>query len=156
MKVVLFALMFAFVACDKKKPVEEAVQASAADSPGDSEFGAMGAGAAIGKVYFGFDEYTLSSEAQSQLDSLATQLRGSQGTMIQIEGHCDERGSNEYNLALGKKRAESVKTYLVRSGIDSSRLSTISYGELRPSMEGSNEQAWAMNRRAEFVVTSAQ
>jgi peptidoglycan-associated lipoprotein len=71
---------------------------------------------------------------------------------IVIEGHCDERGTAEYNIALGERRAKSVKRYLINLGVDSSQLSTISYGEERPADPGHNEAAWAKNRRAEFVI----
>jgi peptidoglycan-associated lipoprotein len=73
---------------------------------------------------------------------------------IQIEGHCDERGSNEYNLALGERRATSAKLYLIKLGVPENRLSTISYGEERPLDPGHNEEAWAKNRRCHFVILS--
>ena len=86
-------------------------------------------------------------------------LRASAGTLkqnpnirIEVQGNCDERGSNEYNLALGNRRAESARRYLIDLGINSSRLSTVSYGEERPAVRGSNEVAWARNRRDEFVI----
>ena len=73
---------------------------------------------------------------------------------IQIEGHCDERGSNKYNMALGDKRANAARDYLVSLGIDASRVTTISYGEERPFVEGHDEAAWSQNRRGHFVVTA--
>ena len=72
---------------------------------------------------------------------------------VVIEGHCDERGTEEYNLALGQRRADAVKAYLVSYGIDSARISTLSYGEQRPAAAGSTEAAWAKNRRCEFIIT---
>ena len=85
---------------------------------------------------------------------MADYLRNNAAAVVQIEGHTDERGSIEYNLALGQRRAQSVKNYLVELGIDPSRLPTMSYGEERPAMEGSDEAAWEKNRRAEFVLSN--
>ncbi len=105
-------------------------------------------------VYFAFDDYTLNGEAQGKLQGLADHLKGAQTTVVQIEGHCDERGSIEYNLALGERRAQSVKNYLSTLGIEASRLSTISYGEEKPATDGHDESAWAKNRRAEFTLST--
>lgn len=105
-------------------------------------------------VYFAFDDYTLSPDAQESLNTLSEFLKGSPSTVVQIEGHCDERGSIEYNLALGERRAQSVKNYLVQLGIDPARLPTISYGEEKPAASGSGESAWSQNRRAEFVPST--
>ena len=105
-------------------------------------------------IYFAFDDYTLNMDAQQHLQGMADHLKGAQSSVIQIEGHCDERGSIEYNLALGERRAQSVKNYLVQLGIDAARLSTISYGEEKPAAEGHEESAWSKNRRAEFTVTN--
>jgi peptidoglycan-associated lipoprotein len=105
-------------------------------------------------VYFAFDDFTLSGEAQGKLDSLANHLKESQNAVVQVEGHCDERGSTEYNLALGQRRAQSVKDYLVKLGIDATRLSIISYGEEKPASDGHDESAWSKNRRAEFMISN--
>ncbi len=104
-------------------------------------------------VFFGFDDYTLNAEAQGTLNTLSEKLKAKAGLVVQIEGHCDERGSIEYNLALGDRRAQSVKNYLTQLGVDASRLTTISYGEERPAADGHSEDAWAKNRRAEFNVS---
>lgn len=111
-------------------------------------------GEATKTVYFGFDDYTLSAEAQDSLNKLSDFMKASTSTVVQIEGHCDERGSIEYNLALGERRAQSVKNYLMQLGVDPARLPTISFGEEKPAASGSNENAWAKNRRAEFVVST--
>ena len=103
-------------------------------------------------IYFEFDSSALLSMAQDTLNRKADWLRQNPDVHVTIEGHCDERGTNEYNLALGERRAESAKTFLADLGISSSRLSTISYGEERPMDTGSNEQAWAKNRRANFLT----
>ena len=105
-------------------------------------------------VYFSFDDYTLNSEAQGKLQGLADHLKNAEGALVQVEGHCDERGAIEYNLALGERRAQSVKNYLTQLGVDAGRISTISYGEEKPATEGHDEGAWAKNRRAEFTVSS--
>jgi peptidoglycan-associated lipoprotein len=106
----------------------------------------------LATIYFDFDEFALRPDAQSTLKSNAQLLRDNPSWQIQIEGNCDERGSDEYNLALGKKRAEAAKTYLVDLGIDSTRIATISYGEENPAAQGSDEMAWAKNRRDDFVL----
>lgn len=106
---------------------------------------------ALQNVNFDYDKYELTPVAMDILSINAKGLREHPEAQILIEGHCDERGTVEYNLALGDRRAKAVKDYLVALGIDSSRLSTISYGKERPLDDGHNESAWAKNRRAEFV-----
>lgn len=105
-------------------------------------------------VYFDFDSYEIRSDARPALrenaDAISAGAGG--GATITVEGHCDERGSNEYNLALGERRANAVKRYLVDLGVPSSRLRTVSYGEDRPSVQGHDESAWRYNRRAEFSL----
>ena len=103
-------------------------------------------------IYFDFDKSTLSPSAQDNLLRKAEWLRENYDATVTIEGHCDERGTNEYNLALGDRRAESAKDFLSDLGIDPSRLSTISYGEERPVDPRHNEEAWAKNRRSHFNV----
>lgn len=104
-------------------------------------------------VYFDFDKSDLKKETRDVLAKDAEQLMKALATSkVQIAGHCDERGSDEYNLALGERRAKSVKSYLVTLGVAADRLSTISYGKERPAVQGHDEAAWAKNRRAEFVV----
>jgi len=103
-------------------------------------------------IYFEFDKSTLTPSAQDNLLRKAEWLRENADATITIEGNCDERGTNEYNLALGDRRAESAKAFLVDLGIDPARISTISYGEERPVDPRHNEEAWAKNRRDHFVV----
>jgi peptidoglycan-associated lipoprotein len=98
------------------------------------------------RVFFAFDKSELSSDARGTLGRQAAWLKQWSNQRLTIEGHCDERGTREYNLALGERRANAVKDYLVASGVSASRLSTISYGKERPIMLGSNEAAWAQNR----------
>ncbi|NBC96815.1 MAG: peptidoglycan-associated lipoprotein Pal [Deinococcus-Thermus bacterium] len=106
------------------------------------------------RVFFGFDRSDLSANARATLDRQAEWLREYPEVQVQIEGHTDERGTRNYNLALGDRRATAVRNYMVALGIDPARISTISYGEERPVALGSNEEAWAQNRRAVTVVTS--
>ena len=106
----------------------------------------------IRDVFFAFDDYALSEEARTILAADAKLLGESKSVKVTIEGHCDERGTVEYNLALGEKRALGAKNYLVNYGIDGSRISIISYGKERPFNSGHDEEAWAQNRRAHFVV----
>ena len=105
-------------------------------------------------VYFAFDSSELSAAAQASLSDLADRLRQSKSSTIQIEGHCDERGTVQYNLALGERRALSVKNYLVNLGVEESRLTTLSYGEEKPVDTGHSESAWSRNRRAEFILSN--
>ncbi|MDJ0874688.1 MAG: peptidoglycan-associated lipoprotein Pal [Desulfobacterales bacterium] len=101
-------------------------------------------------IFFEFDSSTLSAEAESILRAKAEWMRRNPSLTIVIEGHCDNRGTTEYNLALGERRAESVKGFLIDLGIADTRIRTISYGEERPLARGDNEAAWAKNRRAHF------
>lgn len=105
-------------------------------------------------VYFDFDKYNIRGDQRAALDNNAQVLKKFPDAVIKVEGHCDERGTVEYNLALGDKRANAVKEYLVTFGIQADRIETISYGKERPVDPGHNEEAWAKNRRAEFRVIS--
>lgn len=105
-------------------------------------------------IYFEYDSDQLTPDTQERLRDKASILRANPSIRLRIEGHADERGSTEYNLALGQRRAESVRVFLAGYGIGEERLPTISYGKERPLVEGSGEAAWARNRRAEFVVTA--
>ena len=103
-------------------------------------------------IYFDFDSIQLTPEAMDILAKKGKWLRDNPSARVTIEGHCDNRGTNEYNLALGEGRAQSAKTFLTDLGIDISRLNTISYGEERPLDPQQTEMAWAKNRRAHFVI----
>ncbi len=103
-------------------------------------------------IHFDFDRFDLTPEARSVLADNAAWLESNPGTAVMIEGHCDERGSTEYNVALGDRRAKSAMNYLVNLGISASRISTISYGEERPTCMSATEACWAENRRAHFAV----
>jgi len=147
------------------------VMVSACDSTGSDEGmgGADGAGAArmgvarpgsqedlvvnVGdRIFYGFDKTDLSAEARATLDRQAAWLKQYPSVKVTLEGHCDERGTREYNLALGERRAAAAKNYIVAAGIAADRVKTVSYGKERPAVLGSNEAAWAQNRRAVTVV----
>ena len=104
------------------------------------------------RVFFGYDSSDLDSDALELLQDQVAWLKQNSDVTVTIEGHCDERGTREYNLALGEKRAQSVKNYLIGLGINPDRVSTISYGKERPAVVGSNDGAWAQNRRSVTIV----
>lgn len=103
-------------------------------------------------IYFDFDRFNLKPEAKKTLDGIAEWLKGNSSYRVLIEGHCDERGTNEYNLALGERRANSAKSYLIGLGIAEKRISTISYGEEKPQCTEHNEGCWSKNRRDHFLL----
>lgn len=105
-------------------------------------------------VYFDYDESEITPQAQQTLRAKVEILRANSSLNVRIEGHADERGSTEYNLALGTRRAEAVRQFFTSFGLDASRFAITSYGEERPAARGSTEQAWSQNRRAEFVITA--
>jgi peptidoglycan-associated lipoprotein len=107
-------------------------------------------------IYFEYDSEQLTAEAENRLRTKASILRANPSVELRVEGHADERGSTEYNLALGQRRAESVKNFIVGYGIEGGRVATISYGEEQPAVEGDSESAWSRNRRAEFEMTAGQ
>jgi peptidoglycan-associated lipoprotein len=115
----------------------------------DAEAAALAA-RQLSTVYFDYDDYSIRSDQQGPLSSHADKLNAASGVKLTLAGHCDERGTVEYNLALGQKRADAVKNYLVRGGVDAERLSTISYGKEKPVDPGHSEASWAKNRRVEF------
>ena len=159
--VVLFILS-GLVGC--AKPVaqtEEAVDmnqqaevAVADDKPVQEEIPSHDHMAGMNRVHFDFDQFTLSSEARQVLGANAKYLNAMSDVKVVIEGHCDERGSDEYNLALGESRALAAKNYLVSLGVSAKRLSVISYGEEKALVDASNADAWAQNRRAEFKAVN--
>ena len=123
-------------------PSEAAAQSAAASSAGFDK-----------KVYFDFDKFDLKPEALETLNELVSFLKGNTGLKVKIEGNCDERGTTEYNLALGERRAKAALDYIVSQGINSARVSTISYGKEKPADPNHNEEAWAKNRRDEFILS---
>jgi peptidoglycan-associated lipoprotein len=105
-------------------------------------------------IYFDYDASDIRGDAKAALDAKLPILRANAGLQIRISGHADERGSDQYNDALGQRRAASARRYLTDNGIDVSRIAIVSYGEQRPAMSGADESAWARNRRAEFEITA--
>jgi peptidoglycan-associated lipoprotein len=126
----------------------EFVDNSGTDTGGMSMDGERGL---LESIYFDFDSSAIRSDQRGVLQKNVSKVDAS-WKMITIEGHCDERGSEEYNLALGERRAAAVRQYLVDSGVSAGKLDTVSFGEAKPSVQGHDESAWRWNRRAEFVV----
>ena len=154
---VAVALSMGLVACSNdEKKAEEAVTPAPAEQPATPpEAPAAPSTAEVtAPVYFAFDDYSLDSSSQGQLNKLNEYLKANGKAVVQIEGHTDERGSVEYNLALGQRRAQSAKNYLVQLGTDAGRLASVSMGEEKPAVEGNDEAAWSKNRRDEFVLSN--
>ncbi len=118
----------------------------------DSRLARLNAQKVLGTVYFDFDKSDLRPDALDQLRKNAEWLKANPGDRVRIEGNCDERGTVEYNLALGDRRAAAAKNYLVKAGIEASRIEIISFGEEHPVDPGHNEAAWQKNRRDDFVL----
>jgi peptidoglycan-associated lipoprotein len=169
----LAAALVLSAGCAKKKPAQlppapvgtEGTGAAGADAGGAGTGpGTVGSAALPGsradflqnvsadRVYFETDSYSIDAEDRAVLDSQAAWLQRNTTARVTIEGHADERGTREYNLALGDRRANAAKNYLASRGIDSSRMTVISWGKERPVAEGSDESAWAQNRRAVTVL----
>ena len=124
-------------------------------SPGDLDDGNIPraqAGSELSDVNFAFDSSTLSSQAQEILKTNAAWLQNNSASPVTVEGHCDERGTAEYNLALGQRRADSVKQFLKTLGVEDKKISTVSYGEELPLETGHTEGAWSKNRRGHFSI----
>lgn len=109
---------------------------------------------AFAPVYFGFDATSLRPDELSKIEAVVEHLRANPDRVVSIEGNCDERGSNEYNLSLGDDRALIICNYMAQNGIDRARMETVSRGETNPAVAGTGEAAWSLNRRGEFVILS--
>jgi peptidoglycan-associated lipoprotein len=161
---VTVAAMIALAGCAKKKPAElpppPAAGPAESEAPPPPSTGGVTPGsradflaqAGTDTVHFGTDMHDIDSEAQAILQRQAAWLQKFPNVRVTVEGHCDERGTREYNLALGDRRANAAKNFLAANGVDPSRISVISYGKERPAATGSDEGAWAQNRRAVTVV----
>lgn len=162
---IALAAVLALSSCatKKKKPTDpatgnqptvgsssEPADLSSIELMADSDSGKAGA---LRTVNFGFNSSSLSSSAKEILQGNADFLKANPSVDVTVEGHCDERGGREYNIALGERRAKSVRNYLTALGVDSGRVKTISYGKERPISFGHDESSWASNRRGNFVVT---
>lgn len=119
---------------------------------GSDRFGGTEVAGQFAPVYFDYDSAQVNQAERTKLDAVAEYLRGNGAVNLVVEGHCDERGSNEYNLALGERRALAVRAYLVGLGIDAARVQTKSYGEEKPAALGHDDGSWAQNRRGEFIL----
>ncbi|MCB9061360.1 MAG: peptidoglycan-associated lipoprotein Pal [Halobacteriovoraceae bacterium] len=136
---------------DEVTGVDNAQQAMDFEVSGDSDTGKAGS---LQSVYFAFDSAVLTDSTKSSLKANAEFMNNYSSVEVQIEGHCDERGSVQYNLALGEKRAKAVQDYLTSLGVASKRTSIISFGKERPVAFGHQEDSWSKNRRANFVITA--
>ncbi len=133
------------------------VRAVANDGASGTDFPSsdgLGEGGPLADVHFEYDRANLTDEARATLEKHALWLQGNRNVKVTVEGHCDERGTTEYNLALGEQRARAARDYLASLGVSASRMRTVSYGKERPLDPGDNEQAFAKNRRAHFAVGS--
>jgi peptidoglycan-associated lipoprotein len=137
---------------DTSVVVTETSVEEAALSPAQAEQEMVGIG---DRVFFGFDQYSVNGEGRATLEGQAALLNKYTSITVVIEGHADERGTREYNLALAERRASAAKDYLVALGVDPGRIRTVTYGEERPAVVGSNDAAWAQNRRAVTVVSGS-
>jgi peptidoglycan-associated lipoprotein len=164
---ILLVASIALAACGKKKieDLPPAADGTGYGQDGQDAGGNGGAGQVLpgsqadfvrsinsDRIFFETDRFNVDAEDQVILQTQAQWLARYPNTRITVEGHCDERGTRDYNLALGERRANAAKNYLVSLGIDSARIQTVSHGKERPSAAGSNEQAWAQNRRAVTIT----
>lgn len=157
----LLALAIAFTGCGSSSKQDSDVD-SAAVSGDDSSSASFeinsdsdsNTAGSLQTVFFDFNSSTLSQAARSALQNNADFLKNNDTVRVQVEGHADERGGVQYNLALGERRANSVRDYLVAMGIEGSRITTISFGKERPLSFGHDEAAWSQNRRGNFVITA--
>ena len=131
--------------------VEDAASSYALELNGTSDDNTAGP---MRTIYFDYDSSSLSSAARTALEDASNFLKESTSVDIQVEGHSDERGGHQYNLALGERRARSVKDYLVALGVNASRVTIISYGKEKPTAFGHDEESWSRNRRASFMITA--
>ncbi len=158
----LIALSLMFTSCGsgQKKAEGQGDEAySSANMAGDEEFEVNGdsdsnKAGGLSTVYFDFNSSGLREDTKSTLEGNVKFLKDHADVKVQVEGHCDERGGVQYNLALGERRAKAVKSYLVAMGISSKRISTISFGKERPVSFGHDESSWSQNRRGNFVITA--
>lgn len=141
-------------AVDAKRRADSAAAARAAAEEAARRNAAALRATLAEKVFFDYDQSMLTDESRAALDRKLPILRANAGLRLRISGHCDERGSDEYNIALGQRRAAAVKRYLMDQGIDAGRLDIVSFGEEQPAVQGGSEDAFAQNRRAEFEITA--
>jgi peptidoglycan-associated lipoprotein len=160
--IIFLSSFLALVGCSSKKKdagaTDEAMSSTTDAAAGSSELNINGdsdnkTAGSLTTVYFDFDSSTLRDDTKAALDANHAFLTSNTNVEVQIEGHCDERGGVEYNLALGERRAKSVMDYLSAMGIAANRITTISYGKEKPIAMGHDEASWSQNRRANFIIT---
>ncbi|MCK5882724.1 MAG: peptidoglycan-associated lipoprotein Pal [Bacteriovoracaceae bacterium] len=157
---VVMALLLSLVGCSgaKKNVSADEVSLDAVNTDGISfELNAssdQGSANGLKTIYFPFNSATLTADTTAALESNAQLLKDNATVEVQVEGHCDERGGVQFNLALGEKRAKAVKNYLTSMGVESRRVTIISYGKERPLLQGHDDESWSQNRRGNFVVTA--
>ena len=156
-KMMLTLAVLTVVGC-KKKPPEDIVDTTDIVQTGDVEpekipDEVVDLARNFARVYFDLDSSTLSADAKQALDENVRIMQARPDLKLEVQGHADERGTTDYNLSLGQKRAQSVYTYMKTTGVGDSRIKVVSYGEERPLAGGSTESAWSKNRRCEFVIT---
>jgi peptidoglycan-associated lipoprotein len=159
-KLVLVAAALGMAACAKKKadlppPPPPATAAPATEAPAPVQSGTVSSAAISGsdRVFFAYDSYELDDAARDVLGKQASWLQRYGSVRLTVEGHADERGTREYNIALGDRRANAVKNYLAAQGVDAGRIAVISYGKERPAVQGSDDESYAQNRRGVSVIT---
>jgi len=162
MRFVLFAALasFLFVGCAKQQATPAPAEPTPAPAPAPAPVvketevkeEVSYKVSDLTRIHFDFDSYVLTAQARKTLTQNAEVLKALPGLKVRIEGHCDERGSDEYNLALGERRAQAAMNYMATLGVPAAQLSTISYGEEKPLDPGHDESSWSKNRRAEFVA----
>ena len=157
MALALIAVALPFSACSKKPSADDAT-APAINAPstddnalGDSDSGKAGG---LQTIHFGYDSFVLDAAAKDQIKANAQLMKDKASVKVQIEGHCDQRGGTQYNIALGEKRANAVRKFMIDLGVPADRLTTISYGDEKPLDARETEEAYAKNRRANFVITA--
>ena len=167
MAIASVVVMLVVASCSSKKPaavggenpnggIGENTSNASGTTQDDWEKGTVGRGGPLSDIHFGYNDSTINDQDGSVLKSNASWLQAHPQTKVQVEGYCDERGSEEYNIALGAKRAEAGKDYLETLGISSTRMSTISYGKELPLCQDHDESCWSQNRRDHFSVSKVQ
>jgi len=149
----LVSALFLVAACDSSSSDDASAAGNGTGTNG--VLGVAADGTNVGdRVFFALDSSVLTGDAQATLDRQASWLKSNTSVSVVVEGHADERGTREYNLALGERRATAAKNYLVSTGVEAGRVSTVSYGKERPAVTGSDEGSWSQNRRAVTVIAN--
>ena len=154
----LAASLLLLAACDSSSTDDGSAGGVGANGAGSGTTGVLGTAAdgsnITDRIFFATDSSVVDSEGQSALDRQAEWLKSNESVNVTLEGHADERGTREYNIALGERRATAAKSYLVGQGVSASRINTLSYGKERPATTGNDEGAWSQNRRAVTVIAN--